>query len=314
VDAPRLRPLGIGEILDAAIKIYRSRYKTLMKAVFVVVAPVQLLTAVVRLSLPTSINMSATTTDPFGDTTRTTDIDAAALIGTVAALLIIAMIGLIASQLATATSLKVVSNAYLGEEEDWRASLRFATSRLPSLIWLTLRIGLLAFFGFLACVVPGVYLYFAWAVAVPVLLLEDKRGRHATRRSRQLVKGRWWPVFACVAIALLLASIVGGAFQGILVGVLASTDSELLIAVATAIAAIASAVLVTPFSAAVNGIVYFDLRVRKEGFDLELLARTLGVDPTPEALAWAADVPALGPGDEQPPFWPPPPGWKPQGG
>jgi len=74
-----------------------------------------------------------------------------------------------------------------------------------------------------------------------------------------------------------------------------------------------SAVLTRPFSAAIRTILYYDLRVRHEGYDVELLAQQLGIA--------AADLPAspLGPlgGPESvgtpggPPFWPPPPGWRP---
>jgi hypothetical protein len=304
--APRLRPLGIGEILDAAIKVYRSRARTLMKAVFIVVAPVQLVSAIVTISLP---NFStATDTNTFGETT----IDSASFVGAFAAILIVTVLGFLASQLATATSLKVVSNAYLDEEVDWRSSLRFAFRRLRSLIWLFMLIGVLAGLGLLACLIPGIYLYYSWAVAVPVLLLEDKRGRKALKRSRELVKGRWWNVFGVVIVAAMLGFVVSGAFQAITLGVAVNTDNEIAKAVASAVATIAASVLVTPFAAAVNAIVYFDLRVRKEGFDLELLAHTLGVDAPIDAVAWLPDEPPA-PSGEDPPFWPPPPGWRPGG-
>src|SRR5438445_11429251 len=61
----QLRPLGIGEILDAGIKIYRSRFATMLKAVAVVIVPVQVLNVLVTLSLPdTSTTAGATTTPP----------------------------------------------------------------------------------------------------------------------------------------------------------------------------------------------------------------------------------------------------------
>jgi hypothetical protein len=309
----RLRPLSVGEILDAAIKIYRARFATLVKVVFVVVAPVQVVSAIVQISVPSE---SITSTDQFGNT----EFDAAALIGTLVALFGTAVLGWLAGQLATATSLKVVSDAYLNEERDWTDSLRFAKDHLLSLVWLAFLIGLLGILGFLACVIPGVYFYVAWSVAVPVLLLENERGFKAMRRSRQLVKGFWWRVFGCLIVAAILGSVVAGVFQGVLVGFTFNSDSELVRVIAAAIAGIASSVLVTPFSAAVNAVLYFDLRVRKEGFDLELLARSVGVEP-PVGLSspqsWGQDEPppgSPGAGGEQPPFWPPPPGWRPSGG
>ena len=71
--------------------------------------------------------------------------------------------------------------------------------------------------------------------------------------------------------------------------------------------------LTTPYSAAVVTLVYFDLRVRKEGLDLQLIAEGAGVERDPDA-----PLPAPLVADEytpeeraQAPYWPPPPGWTP---
>lgn len=308
MDVPRLRPLQVGEILDAAIKIYRSHFGTLVKVVAVVVAPVQVLSAIVQVSVPSD---TIVTTDQF---TGETTFDAPSFIGTMVALLGTGLLGFIASQLATATSLKVISSSYLGETQDWRASLQFATARLGSLIWLAMITVVLGGLALLACIIPGIYLFVAWSVGIPALLLEDRRGLHALRRSRELVRGRWWPVLGCLVVSLLLGGIVSGAFQGVLTAITFGTDNVVIVAAASAVAGIASSVLVTPFTAGVVAVLYFDLRVRKEGFDLELLARSIGADPPVGGDSWPADDPSpTGAGGEQPPFWPPPPGWRPGG-
>src|SRR5205085_6765512 len=48
--APQLRPLSIGEVLDVAIKIYWRNAWTLFRIVLVVVAPVQIVSALVEAS------------------------------------------------------------------------------------------------------------------------------------------------------------------------------------------------------------------------------------------------------------------------
>ena len=64
-------------------------------------------------------------------------------------------------------------------------------------------------------------------------------------------------------------------------------------------------------------VLYFDLRVRKEGFDLQLLAERIGLAPRPAGEYRPPPTATLGPAPvfsgegEKPPFWPPPPGWKP---
>jgi hypothetical protein len=293
MDAASLRPLGIGETLDVAIKLYRDRFVTLAKAVAVVTAPVYVFTSLVQLSFAS----------PDGEFT------AGDFWTFLAGALIAGFAGFVANQLATAACLKNVSAAYLGEDPDWRDSLRFALSRLRSLIWLAIVFGVLFALAFIACVIPSIYFYTAWAVAVPVLLLEDVRGGKALKRSRQLVRGRWWQVFAVVILAFILSLIVQSALTGILIGVTGAAGNQLLDAIAGLIGETASAVITTPFTAAVVMVVYFDLRVRKEGFDLELLARRVGVEPSDHPIA--PPPPPFAANRDQPPFWPPPPGWRP---
>lgn len=306
MDAAPLRPLGIGETLDVAIKLYRARFATLAKTVAVVVTPVYLFSTLVTLSLPNEDDL-ATSFDATG-----TEADFGDFWVFLAGFLVVGLATFIAGQLATAASYKVVGATYVGEDVEWQESLKFAVRRLRSLIWLTIVYGFLLVLAFLACIVPGIYLGTMWAVALPVLLLEDIRGRKALKRSRELVQGRGWQVFALLLLSMILTSIVGGALSGLLVGLVGNIDNELLEAVANLIGNTAGAVLTTPFSAAVIMVIYFDLRVRKEGFDLELLARNVGVDPGDiDRSSLVVPPPPPPTSGSQPPFWPPPPGWQP---
>lgn len=309
MDASALRPLGIGETLDMAIKLYQARFGTLAKAVAVVVTPVYVFTALVQLSLPSDDEFAdSTTVDP-----TTGDFDFGEFWTFFAGLALTVLAGYLASQLATAASFKIVSGTYLGEDPDWRASLGFAFSRLRSLIWLSIVFYVLVGLAFLVFVIPGIYFYAAWTVAVPVLLLEDIRGRKALKRSRQLVRGRWWQVAVVILLANILTSIVGGTLSGVLIGVSGAAGSEVVDAVAEVLGSTVGAIITTPFAAAVIMVVYFDLRVRKEGFDLELLAHQVGVEPSGiDAHTLPPPPPPPPPsGPGEPPFWPPPPGWRP---
>jgi hypothetical protein len=151
-------------------------------------------------------------------------------------------------------------------------------------------------------------------VAVPVLLTEGLRGRAALGRSRRLIKGRWWGTLALIVLGAILTGVVNSALSALVVGLAASGESANTVLGFTVgtIAATAAKALTTPFTAAYVTVLYFDLRVRHEAFDLQLLALQVGVDP-PEGGAGLLEPPPPAP-TEQPPFWPPPPGWKPRGG
>jgi hypothetical protein len=311
MDPAGLRPLGVGEVLDVAIKIYRARFGVLMRTVAVVLGPVFALSAIIRISLPSGDNLFE-----IGQPGTTTDVDTDQLWAFLAGTVLIALIAFIAAQVATGACFKAVSGAYLDEEADWRDSLRFARSRIGSLLWLSFLFVVLLIPATLACLVPAIYLYVSWSVAAPALLLEERTGWDALKRSKALVKGRFWPTMGVVVLVAILTGIVQGIFLGILAGLVSATGNDVARALADAVGQTASSALTTPLSAAVLTVLYFDLRVRKEGFDLELLARRLGVEPgTTTSLDF---LPPSGspvtPSDDQPPFWPPPPGWKPRDG
>jgi hypothetical protein len=182
-------------------------------------------------------------------------------------------------------------------------------------MWISFLASLLGGLALLACIIPGIYLWTGFAVAIPALLSEGVRGSHALGRSRALVKGLWWRVFGVVVLGYLLSSVLGGAIEGAVVAVssVQSGQASVVGVVVNIVAGTLSSMLTTPFVAAFVTVLYFDLRVRKEAFDLQLLAQRIGVDPPAGALL-APPAPLVDGHGDEPPFWPPPPGWKPRGG
>jgi hypothetical protein len=296
----QLRPLGVGETLDAGIKIYRNKFATMLAAVAIVVVPVQVLSILVTLSIPNS------TTTTAGTTTTTSGDGWAGF----AAFLLLLVISVISAALAQAACLKAVSDTYLGTDTDWRGSLRFGYRRLGPLLWLTVIHAVLLLLAFAACIVPGIWLYAAWAVAIPALLIEDARGLKALGRSFNLVRGRWWPTAGILLLANLLASAVGFGLGLLALPLLLTGDgNDFVVKLANGVFAAAANVLTIPFVSALVTVIYFDLRVRKEGFDLQLMAQRIGApagDVHPAPMPWTAVLePGAGGG-----WAPPPPGWE----
>lgn len=299
-----LRPLGVGEILDVAIKIYRARFKTLITAVAIVVGPVYALVAIISLS----VSSSDSTFDPTQPGT-TSGFQADQFWAFLAGAIVIALVLVSASQVATGACCKAVGGAYLDENPDWRSSLRFARERIGSLLMLVVLVVVLVVPAVFLCVLPGLYLYVGWAVAAPVLLLEGTTAWAAMKRSRQLVKGRFWPTAAVLVLMTILTGIVQAIFLSILTALVSSSGNDVATAVANFIGQTLSSALVTPLSAAVLTVLYFDLRVRKEGFDLELLARQLGADPGAPGIDGPPPAPPRPWPEEEPPAstgWAPP--------
>ncbi len=314
--APQLRPLGVGEILDVGIKIYLRNWLTLFKIVVFVVLPAQILVNFAEISaLPSGSTVSSGNPSPFGGPGPVTT--EGPLTGHQATVFAIGFIGafliqFIAARFAQAACFRAVADAYLGEEMSWRSSLRFALRRLPALVWLSILSAILVALGFIFLVVPGVYLFVAFTVAVPVLLVEGAGPWRSLRRSRQLVRGRWWGTCGVAVVGLLLVSIISAAVTGLVVGVALANPSRNTVTgfVLNTLAATLGSMISTPAAAAFITVLYIDLRVRKEGFDLLLLARGFGVE-RPPGQEPPSFLPELPPQGSQPPFWPPPPGWEP---
>ena len=316
-NVPRLRPLDIGQKLDAAIKLTTRNFGTLATIVLILAIPIQILTVLVTLStLPEDYTVGG----GFGSGVSPDDPDVGA--GYWVGVIFIGLLGFLVNLLITAGCFKAISHAYLGGSTSWRDSLDFAVKRLPSVLWVSILVGLAVAGGAILLLVGAVWLGVAFALAVPVLLLEGKKGTGALGRSWELVKGRWWRTFGLLAAGYVLIIVISGILEGIILGltVVAVGDDSALAVVLSSIARLVSEVLTTPFIAALTIVLYFDLRVRKEAFDLQVIARAMGGTPPGDALAagqsmpWFAP-PAWGGGPPgQAPGWgggPPgqPPGW-----
>jgi hypothetical protein len=161
-----------------------------------------------------------------------------------------------------------------------------ALRRLPALIGLGTLIGLCA----LLCILPTVvttgaarallalaalvalsYGSVAVSCSPTVLLIEDKGPAASLARSGRLTTGNFWRlsvIYTVALIVLLVLYLVSAAVAGFLAGVLGRGDLAMVTAFAEVVG-VALGALVTPFYGALALAVLADLKVRKEGADLE---------------------------------------------
>ena len=317
MSAPLLRPLRVGEVLDAAIKITLRRFKHLAIATAVLVGPVLIVSALVQQGSADPAQVF-TTPEVGGPPV----VDTEKLKSLLAALAVSLLLSFIGSTLAAAATLKIASGAYLNEAPDWKASVRLCLSQFMPLLWLSLLttiitvgvpmlvigvaalnlsggLGAVAALAILAAAAAAVWLYVGFVVAIPVFFLENKRGMAALNRSRELVRNCWWQTLWVQVLISLIAALIGGALTVVflipasLIG--KGPAASLLQVIGTLVASIAT----TPLAAAATLVRYVDLRVRKEGYDLQVLADHLGVTAPSE---WNSP-PAPNPGY---PSFPPP--------
>jgi hypothetical protein len=303
--------LSIGEILDAGIKVVVRHWKPLMGCIVGLTAPLWILYVLVIASVDSQL-LEADSQFSSSSSSSSGDVNTTEIVGFGISFFLL----LVTFLIAFTACFKIVSDAWLGSEPSIGRSLRFGLRRSPMVALLAL-ISIIAIgIGFILCFFPGVYLSVLWCLVFPALLFERIGPFKAMKRSGSLIKGRWWASLLLVVVGYLLVTILGGIIQyGLLaVAAVAAGDSVIVNAIATVVGSTLSSAITYPYLAAVLTILYFDQRVRKEGFDLQLLADGMGAERDPDA-----PLPEPLIGDEMytpeqrasAPYWPPPPGWVP---
>ena len=107
-------------------------------------------------------------------------------------------------------------------------------------------------FGLILLIVPGLFLLTIWAVIAPVIVVEKRRALDSFGRSRELVRGHGWTVFAIVLVTGLLSAVAGSLLQE----AFSFLPEFLEILVGNTIAQ----AVVAPFGAIALAITYFKLR------------------------------------------------------
>ena len=252
---PTLRPLTAGEILDTSFTLYRRHFSALATVALVCTG----LPLVLRLFLEAGGGLLS-------------NLPLAFLYG-----LSLVVLNLIA----TGATVFIVSESYLGRPVSAREALHRATPHIGRILVCSMLMAFIVGLGFILLFIPGVVLAVGLALAIPAVVLEPRSSPSAAlSRSWELTRGSRWRIFGLGVTLLLLLYIPVVAITGLLAVLLPQMPGERFgPASVSTVAAIAIGgvvqMFIYPLFYCVLTVTYYDLRVRKEGFDLELLASTL---------------------------------------
>jgi hypothetical protein len=157
---------------------------------------------------------------------------------------------------------------------------RTVLSRVPALIGLGILLVLVAIP--LVFIFPLlVYVFVRWANATNAVVLDGRGPIEALHRSWALTRKAWWHtavVLFLAGLAVAVVQMVLGMVVGIAVAALQFVvETPVVAQLLNTVLGAALAIVVTPFSIAVSVVLYYELRARAEGFDLE--RRILEVAP-----------------------------------
>lgn len=289
-----LRPMGLGELLDAVFTLLRRVAVPAAVAVLLVMGPIQVLASV---GAADSLNVLEQLQDPEAFAAQNPDPFAASGLNA------FSMLGLVLSVLAGSwispalVWLALRSDddpppgvgAVLGRGFGWFPRLFGATVLLslgifvpvgvvvgvvvalaaatgPALLVLLLPIGLLAIVALAGWFVLN-------SLLPAIVVIEDRGVTDAIRRSWSLWRARFWPLLGYLVVGAIVVQLLAGAlsFPFTVPALLGVPGAAVLVAVG----GIVSTLVATPITTYYALAVYFDTRIRTEGYDVAVQARRL---------------------------------------
>ena len=132
----------------------------------------------------------------------------------------------------------------------------------------------------LAFGIYGIIMSLRYSLAVPACTVENLKARPAIKRSIFLSKGSRWRIFMLGLLTLIIQLGLVGLTQGffILAGLKHKGELPLWMSVLQQLLAFLTNTFVGPIYATGFTLFYFDQRVRKEGFDIEHMMQTAGME------------------------------------
>lgn len=238
MDPIALRPRKATEIVDAAIEVYRRNPVHFMLLTALVHAPWLILQLVL-----------------IGNAPPTAELGTSLLIS----------LGTAASNfLMSAVVVQMASDLYLGRETDAFEAIRRVGRKLPTAFVASFIQATLLVFGLMLLLFPAAYwsaLYFA---AIPAVVLERKGLFAAFDRSSQLSKGLKLHILSTLGLVFIIRMAV--TFGAVFVVAFVHNFA------AQRVLSTLVSIIIYPISGISDALIYYDARIRREGFDIEMMA------------------------------------------
>jgi len=332
-------------LLDLTVRVYRRNFADLLGITAVVLVPLSVLAVVFNFFLVLSMHNMPQGDIPTLQTFEPTTGIVALVAGLVA--LVVAGVGL---PLCNGALAHAISEHYLGKQIGVREAYKRALPYWGSLVLVAFIFGLLAmvgplmggvvgsivgvtlgasssqemamlaslvgFMGGMVLGLPVALLMWTWFILyTQATVLEDMRGTRSLQRARELVRGHGWHAFGAlvlmgIGLGLVHMVLIGPVQAGMLYVNYAHPDAYPVAVLAGQTAEQTLTVLLGPCALILQVLLYYDLRIRKEGFDLQMMADAIhpGEGPAPPRAPMTIPPPfAMPSAPEAPPVSPPPP-------
>ena len=249
-----LRPLTLGDILDRTLTLYQHNFSLLVGVVAVLAVPEAVLTWLVTTATGPIMTVHDQTAHWHTG-------------GPLAGFAGMILVSALFQVLITGALARTISARYLGREQSVTgAYLGIGVRTFLKLFVASVLFTLFVSVGVIFFVIPGIYMAVMFAFFAQVIVLEPNARIFAGfSRSSALVRGSWWRVFGILLLIyigidlaeVIIAGVVDSAFR---------TEPVLATTLITVIN-----ILFKPVQLGAITLLYYDLRVRKEGLTIARL-------------------------------------------
>jgi len=260
-------PQAIGGVIDGAIELFKASFRGCWIAALVYSGGLAIIGAWMQMNVTSALAAAGRTTP-------------AAILASYQSptlfwgYLLMLLVGIAFNLMIIVTILDVARGREAGN-----ALSRFGSvlPMLPGAVLAAIVMLLACAIGFIVLVIPGVYLIVRW-ILWTVALCDERRGAFAgLGTSWRLVGGNWWRtaiVLSVVGVITIVLALVFG-FVGGLIGAMLGVDATTRLIVMQGVNALGQMLYVPAITATMVAI-YLDLKLRKDGADLEARVGALG--------------------------------------
>ena len=275
-----LRPLSLGEILDRTFSLYRNNFILFLG----ITAIPHLLTLGLNLLQALTMTVPAAINRPHARHFQVGGMSGGLLAFGLVGGLIGLIVYVVTYLFAQGGTIYAVSDIYLGRSTTIGASLRKMWGQLANLFGVSLLNGCAILVSALFLLIPGIYVACRLLTCVPAALLEDLGARESLERSWDLTRGNAGRSFV---IYLLYLAMLYGILMLFLIpftvmAAMSVKDPGIMKSslILMQFGSFLAQVLVGPFFLIATSVFYYDLRVRKEAFDLQMMMNPIAARDT----------------------------------
>lgn len=279
-----LRPLSVGELLDRTFRLFRKNFLTFVLIAVIMQLPVSILQIGSALMV-NNFAFNPAAGNPFDNS--------GAILSTVLVSFGIGFASFIITQVGTAALTQAVSDSYLGRPVSFDSAFSRMGNTWITLILASILSGFLIFgltipiilgalipcLGFLVALIGffflGAIASILFSLLPPVVVLERASVIDAIARTLVLSKLRFWWVLGYLFLLTVLTIVIifgPAAAIGAVLGIVLGEMSVLVQSIVQQSASLVLTAVFLPIRIAAVTLMYFDLRIRFEGFDLMVLA------------------------------------------